>query len=48
MAGLIACLVVVILSPGGDLVIPFVGGIAALGLAAAMYVGLRRQRARPN
>jgi hypothetical protein len=48
MAGLIMLSAVVILSPAGDLVVPNVGGIAAVGLAVAMYVALRRQRARPN
>jgi hypothetical protein len=48
MAGLIACVLVVILSPAGDLVIPLGGGIAAVGMAAAIYVALRRQGARQN
>jgi hypothetical protein len=42
--GLITYLLVVILSPGGDLVVPTIGSIAAVGLAVAMYVALRRQR----
>jgi hypothetical protein len=47
-AGLIAYVVIIILSPAGDLVVPFVGGIAAAGLAGATYFVLRRMGVHTN
>ena len=46
--GFVAILAAIYFSPGGDIVVVSIAEVAAVALAIAMYVVLRRLRARRN